>query len=116
MQRWLGAVITLVVLTATLGAARAESPPPAPPPPTPFFGYENGFVLRTIDERYSLHVNGFAQVRYTADVAHGTFSNTFDVALGRLALSGNIFDKRLTYFFQFEGSTFGNSNGISMLD
>jgi hypothetical protein len=116
-QRRLVAVMTLLVFTATLGAARAEPPPPpALPPPTPLFGYDNGFFLRTADERYSLYVNGFAQVRYTADVAHDTFSSTFDLALGRLALSGNIFDKRLLYFFQFEGSTFGNNNVISMLD
>jgi hypothetical protein len=91
-------------------------PPSMPPPAPPLTGYSEGFFLQTADGRFSLHFNGFAQLLYVGTYANGTFNNTFDLALGRLALSGTVFSTKLHYFFQFEGSTFGDSNGISMLD
>jgi hypothetical protein len=101
----------------------APPPPPAPapaPPPAPVepqIGYDGGLFLRTSDKRYSLYVNGFAQLLYTLQsTPTNRFTNNFDLGLGRLALSGNIFSTKLFYFFQFEGSTFGNNNLISMLD
>ena len=79
--------------------------------------------LRTRD--YSLIVNGLFQIRYTGfkpansvqalgESSQGT--NNFDVFLGRLALSGSVFESSLKYFLQFQGSTAGNSNTVTMLD
>lgn len=76
-------------------------------------GYNNGFFVRTDDGKFSLTANGFAQARFSTNLFS---SHNFDLALGRFALSGTVFDSRLQYFFQYEGSTFGNNNGINMLD
>ncbi len=79
--------------------------------------YDNGFYIRSKDKRFSLVINGFTQFRYTfSDPGKGSPSHTFDVALARLALSGNVFDPKIGYFMQFQGSTFGNTNGVTMLD
>lgn len=79
--------------------------------------YDGGFSVRSADDRFSLKVNGLAQVRYTLFAPEeGDTNHNFDVALGRLAFSGNVFDPNLTYFMQLHGSTFGNRNGISLLD
>lgn len=82
------------------------------------FGYDGGLYLRTRDRNYSVVVNGFAQLLYvlSAPAGGGAINQGFYVSLARLALSGNIFSRKLSYFFQFEGSTFGNNNGVSMLD
>jgi hypothetical protein len=76
-------------------------------------GYDGGFYLRTADKKFSLVANGFIQARFTSNFAT---SNNFDLALGRFAFSGNVFDPNIKYFFQYEGSTFGNNNGVTMLD
>ncbi len=87
--------------------------------------YNGGFYLESSDKAYSLVANGLFQVRYTGfkpgdsvqalgESSQGT--NNFDVFLGRLALSGSVFEPSLKYFLQFQGSTAGNSNSISMLD
>ena len=87
--------------------------------------YNGGFFLSTEDKSYSLVANGLFQVRYTGfkpadsvqalgESSQGT--NNFDVFLGRLALSGSVYEPSLKYFLQFQGSTAGNSTGISMLD
>ena len=79
--------------------------------------YDGGFYIRSKDNRYSLNINGFAQARYTLLAPDkGDSRNNFDVALARLAFSGTIFDPKVSYFFQFEGTTFGNNNRESMLD
>lgn len=79
--------------------------------------YDNGFFVRTEDNSFSLHVNGFAQARYTFfDPEKGKSNHNFDVALARLAFSGTVFDPNVSYFFQYEASTFGNNNKVSMLD
>jgi len=79
--------------------------------------YDGGFYVRTEDKSFSLTVNGFAQARYTFfDPEHGKSNNNFDVALARLAFSGSVFDPRISYFFQYEASTFGNNNRTTMLD
>lgn len=79
--------------------------------------YDGGFYIRSKDKRYSLNINGFAQARYTLLAPEqGKSRNNFDVALARLAFSGTIFDPKVSYFFQFEGTTFGNHNRESMLD
>jgi len=86
--------------------------------------YDKGFYLRSEDKSYSLFINGLFQVRYTAfkpnDISHygslNNFQNTFDVFLGRIALSGSVFEPDLKYFAQTQVNTAGNSNSISMLD
>jgi hypothetical protein len=79
--------------------------------------YDGGFYVRSKDNRSSLNINGFAQARYTFLAPdQGRSRNNFDVALARLAFSGTIFDPKVSYFFQFEGTTFGNNNRETMLD
>ncbi len=79
--------------------------------------YDNGFFVRSKDNRFSLVVNGFTQFRYTlSEPDIGSTSHTFDVGLARLALSGNVFDPKIGYFIQLQGSTFGDTNGVTMLD
>ncbi|MCZ6623542.1 MAG: porin [Deltaproteobacteria bacterium] len=79
--------------------------------------YDNGFYIRSKDKRFSLVMNGFTQFRYTlSEPEKGSTSQTFDVALARLALSGNVFDPKIGYFLQLQGSTFGDTNGVTMLD
>ncbi len=79
--------------------------------------YDNGFFIRSKDGRYSLTLNGFLQARYTLSAPDtGKSRNNFDVALARLAFSGNVFDPKVKYFFQYEATTFGNSNQSTMLD
>jgi hypothetical protein len=124
----------------------AQAPPPPPPPPSkpainaglgaettpkittglaPADIYNNGFFISTENKSYSLYVNGLFQMRYTGFVPHQNVAklgesaqgtNTFDVFLGRLALSGSILQPSLKYFLQLQASTAGNSNSISMLD
>lgn len=87
--------------------------------------YRNGFFISTEDKSYSMYVNGLFQIRYTGfkpdagvqslgESSQGT--NTFDVFLGRLALSGSVLNPNLQYFLQFQGSTAGNSSNVAMLD
>ena len=79
--------------------------------------YDNGFFIRSKDGRYSVNLNGFLQARYTLSAPDaGKSRNNFDVALARLAFSGNVFDPKVKYFFQYEATTFGNTNQSTMLD
>jgi len=87
--------------------------------------YNGGFFVESADKRFSLYVNGLAQVRYTGFVPHqdvtafgepATGSSTFDVYLARVALSGSVFEPSLKYFFQIQGNTAGDSNSISFID
>ena len=87
--------------------------------------YNSGFFISTTDKSYSLYVNGLFQVRFTgfkpkSDVVPLGESDAgtanFDVFLGRMAVSGSAFSPSLKYFLQFQGSTAGNSNAVSMLD
>ncbi|MGE0683153.1 MAG: hypothetical protein AB7P69_19915, partial [Candidatus Binatia bacterium] len=79
--------------------------------------YDGGFFVKTKDDSFSLKVNGFGQFRYTfMSPEKGKDNNNFDLALGRLAFSGHVFDPKFTYFLQFEGSTFGNNNNVTLLD
>jgi hypothetical protein len=87
--------------------------------------YNDGFFVSSADKSFSLYLNGLFQIRYTGfdpkeNVARlgastGPSSN-FDVYLGRLAASGTVFSPTLKYFLQFQGSTAGNGNGITLLD
>jgi hypothetical protein len=87
--------------------------------------YNGGFYVTSEDKSYSVHLNGLFQVRYTGFVPSSSVqalgessqaTDTFDVYLGRLAVSGSVFQPNLQYFLQLQGSTAGNGNGISMLD
>lgn len=87
--------------------------------------YNSGFFVSTGDKSYSMYVNGLFQIRYTGFKpqnnvqplgASSAGTNNFDVFLGRLAVSGTAFDPTWKYFLQFQGSTAGDGNGISMLD
>ena len=102
--------------------------PPGPGPAREYLPadiYNGGFFISTQDKSYSMYVNGLFQVRYTGFKPHVSVeslgesdvgTNTFDVFLGRLALSGSVFNPDLKYFLQLQGSTAGNSNTITMLD
>jgi Phosphate-selective porin O and P len=80
-------------------------------------GYDNGFYIKSPDKPYSMVFNGFGQFRYTNTKTSGlNDAHTWDVALARLAISGNVLDPKLVYFMQIQGSTFGNNNNITMLD
>jgi len=80
-------------------------------------GYDGGFYIRSKDKPFSLVANALGQFRYTFFRPNGGNTNqNFDVALGRLALSGIMFDPKLSYFLQIQGSTLGNNNNITMLD
>ena len=109
----------------------AAAPPPAPrPAPAPRPGplpaspqaapaeesnYDGGFVVAE-GEKFSLKINGFTQARFTNFVPEaGGTNNNFDLALGRLAFSGNVFDSNVSYYMQYEATTFGNANGVNML-
>ncbi len=125
-------------LSASAPAAPAAQAPAAPagtvaPTLSPSFVsqlrpsdiYSGGFGVKSADNSFSMEVNGLLQSRFTyfkpqanviAAGASASGDSNFDVYLGRLAFSGNVFDPSIHYFFQFQGSTAGNSNGITMLD
>ena len=80
-------------------------------------GYDDGFFIKSKDKPFSMVFNGFGQFLYSLnDPLGGSVNHGFDVALARLAISGNIFDPKLMYFMQLQGSTLGNNNNITMLD
>jgi len=81
--------------------------------------YDNGFVLRTKDNRFSLGINGLVQARYTLNLPNkytGNDSQNFDLALGRLFFSGTAFDPNLSYFFFYQSSTLNDSNRVDTID
>lgn len=68
-------------------------------------------------EDVSLNVSAFLQGRYTLNASEGgPNTQNFDLALGRIALSGDVIGHGASYFIQLEGSTLGNSNRLSLLD
>ena len=79
--------------------------------------YDDGFLLTPATDRFSVKLNGFVQARFTAVTPEsGDRHDTFDLALGRVAVSGSAFGPQVSYLFQVETTTFGNSNGVSLLD
>ena len=77
----------------------------------------SGQILVNEEDRVTLNVSGLAQARYTSERPDGlSRSQTFDLALGRLAIFGSALSPKIGYFFQVETSTFGNSNRVTMLD
>lgn len=86
--------------------------------------YDRGFFLRSKNGKFSLSINGLFQIRYSlfkpnAVGRYGVGNNTqsdFEVYLGRLALSGNVFEPDLKYFLQMQGFTTGDSGTMTLLD
>lgn len=87
--------------------------------------YDGGFYVASEDNKFSLHINGLFQPRFTefdpnssATALGAPSSNTsdFDTFLGRLALSGSVFDPSIKYFVQFQGSTSSNTIGMNFID
>ncbi|MEL6544380.1 MAG: hypothetical protein AAFQ82_07125 [Myxococcota bacterium] len=116
----LATLMGALLISANAGAGAEQpsvepTPSLTPPKPEVDFGYDGGFFLRA-PEGTTLVVNGFAQPRYTYSRAEGSELHNFDLALGRLAFSGDLWGEDVSYFLQFEGSTFGNTNLIQMLD
>jgi hypothetical protein len=86
--------------------------------------YDRGFFLRSKNGKFSLNINGLMQLRYSFfkpnavgryDYSNRT-QNDFQIYLGRLAFSGNVFEPSLKYFMQIQGFTTGSSNDITLLD
>jgi len=110
---------------AAPAAPAQDAAPAASKPILPADIYNGGFYVESKDKSFSLYVNGLAQVRYTGFVPKqnvvpfgepSTGTSTFDVYLARVALSGSVFQPSLKYFFQVQGNTAGDSNGISFID
>lgn len=103
---------------AALIVPAASSASPAPEPPAEsLFGYDSGIFLRSRDKRYSLYVNAFGELQYALVASQGNVvSNGFAIAFGRIALSGNVFSQKLSYFAQVDGSTLGNNNNVVLID
>ena len=87
--------------------------------------YDGGFYVASEDNKFSLHINGLFQPRFTAFDPNSSAtalgapsSNTsdFDLYLGRLALSGSVFDPSVKYFVQFQGTTSSNTIGMAFID
>jgi hypothetical protein len=86
--------------------------------------YDRGFFIRSRNRKFSLYINGLLQIRYSFFKANSISrydasnraQSDFQVYLGRLAFSGNIFDESLRYFTQIQGFTTGNSNNMTVLD
>ncbi len=87
--------------------------------------YDDGFHLATEDNRFTMTINGLFMPRFTEFVANNdakalgappTADSDFDIYLGRLALSGSVFDPSIKYFVQFQGSTSTNTNQTYFLD
>jgi hypothetical protein len=67
-------------------------------------GYDEGFYLRTADDRFRLTINGRFEARYTyedLDTAAGpAVSSAFSIPRARLALGGHLFGQALTFRLQ----------------
>ena len=112
-----------------VGAGQESEPPPAdlvPVSPTAGsaalpadsqFGYDGGIFVRSKDKNYSLYINAFGELQYALIAANGNVvSNGFHLVFGRIALSGNLFSQKLSYFAQVDGSTLGDNNNVAMID
>ncbi len=107
-----------MAFTSASRAQDAQDPQPAATAPAPADqAYDNGFPLVGRTKEFSLTLNGLLQVRYTATKpGNADAVQNFDVGLARLAFGGNAFSPKVSYLFQFEASTFGNGNPVTLLD
>jgi hypothetical protein len=120
----------LAASTAAIGAAAPVGIVPQPQNTSPDTDawkkiYDGGFYVASEDDKFSLHINGLFQPRFTelapnssATALGAPSSNTsdFDLYLGRLALSGSVFDPSVKYFVQFQGTTSSNTIGMAFID
>ncbi len=84
-------------------------------------GYDKGFYIRSSDEKFTMKINGLFQFRWTyygsqkdnRYLAPGYRKSAragFDWSRLRLAFSGNVYSKDLTYYMEFDSS---QSNGLN---
>ncbi len=130
-----GPTATSAALTAATPAANLVTPAIStsvnPPPQSTTDDeawkkiYDGGFYVASEDNKFSLHINGLFQPRFTEFVPNSsatelgaptTNTSNFDLYLGRLALSGSVFDPSVKYFVQFQGSTSSNTIGMNFID
>ncbi|MGR3218796.1 MAG: porin, partial [Candidatus Anammoxibacter sp.] len=83
-------------------------------------GYDNGFFLKTHDEKFSLSTNGMFQFRYIfEDDDRNDDSSSFRIRRGRLIFNGNAFNEHMKYFTQMELRSTGSKDGsksVELLD
>ena len=109
--------IAFTAIDSTAQPTPIADPPVAAAPSNDDGGYDEGFRLTRDTSPFSVTLNGLVQTRYTWLEPNGDSNiHTFDVPLARLALGGAAFDDQVTYFFQLEASTFGDSNRLTLLD
>lgn len=64
----------------------------------PSVGYEEGFFIKSADEKYKLKINANLQMRYEfRAVEGGADTNTVAIPRSRLIFTGNVFTPKLTY-------------------
>jgi hypothetical protein len=103
-----------VVGQKTLKAEKKPEPAPAPAAPEvkaeapaapkelKMAGYEKGFFIQSPDGKYKIVFNGYAQFQLEYGREEGKNSIGFRVRRARLAWSGNLAGKNLTYKFQID--------------
>ena len=71
------------------------------------FGYEKGFYLRTLDDKFSVNLRNRIQFKYQyRDVEWGEEDqSTFDHRRVRTELSGHAYDENIKYKFEWESSS-----------
>lgn len=90
-------VAVLSVFIATLSAQADE--------PAPTVGYKGGFFIQTPDKAYRLKIGARVQARYAYEANEGFDSgaadeSAFSIPRARLTLSGNVFNRNVSYKFQ----------------
>jgi len=69
-------------------------------------GYDHGFFIKSQDDLYAFKVRFFAEIFYEYDANEDAPDvNTFGIQRARLLLSGNVFNKNLTYMVMTEMAT-----------
>ncbi|MGR3219818.1 MAG: hypothetical protein ACUZ8H_08390, partial [Candidatus Anammoxibacter sp.] len=80
-------------------------------------GYDNGFFLKTHDDKFSLSTNGMFQFRYIfEDDDRNDDSSSFRIRRGRLIFNGNAFNEHLKYFTQMELRSTGSKDGSKSVE
>lgn len=104
-------------------AQRAKGAP-ASAPSSVNVGYDGGFYIKDASGSNTLYVNGLLQPRFNRFETNDTerygaidsTSNNFDIFLGRLYFSGNVYDPSIKYWFTLQGTTAGNGSNVTLLD
>lgn len=83
-------------------------------------GYQNGFYLKSPDDKFSLKASGLLQFRYSLeDFDDSQDKSSFQIHRGRLKFAGNAFNPDLKYMMQMETRSTGTkdgSNAVELLD